>query len=350
MEITQQELQLATRNHGMPLELLREPITPLGLHYVLIHYDVPAVDLDRWRLRVHGAVERELTLSLADLRSRPAETRAVTMECAGNGRALLEPRAISQPWLSEAVGTAEWTGTPLRGVLEEAGLADDAVAALFTGLDRGREGGVEQSYERALPIADALDADVLLAYAVAGGPLPPQHGLPLRLVVPGWYGMTNVKWLSEITVLTEPFTGYQQTRAYRMRQTADEPGEPITRMLPRALMMPPGVPDFMSRERYLREGTITLRGRAWSGHGAIASVEVSTDGGQAWRAAELEEQRSPAAWCGWTFEWEATEGGHELRSRATDASGLSQPAEAPWNLGGYANNSAQRVVVNVTRR
>ena len=147
-----------------------------------------------------GRVERELSLSLEELRARPAVTHAVTLECAGNGRAALSPRPLSQPWLLEAVGTAEWTGTPLRGLLEEAGVEEGAVEVLFRGLDRGVEGGEEQHYERSLPLAEALREEVLLAYAMNGQPLPPQHGFPLRLVVPGWYGMTSVKWLDRITV------------------------------------------------------------------------------------------------------------------------------------------------------
>ena len=126
-EITPTELRLAARNHALPLEALRYPVTPAGLHYLLIHYDIPAVDADAWRLEVGGAVERPASLSLADLRALPAVTRRVTMECAGNGRALLAPRPVSQPWLTEAVGTAEWTGTPLAPPLEEAA-ADPEIA------------------------------------------------------------------------------------------------------------------------------------------------------------------------------------------------------------------------------
>jgi sulfane dehydrogenase subunit SoxC len=347
MEITQQELQLATRNHGMPLELLREPITPLGLHYLLVHYDVPAVDAAAWRLRVGGLVERELSLSLDDLRALEAVTLAVTMECAGNGRALLEPRAISQPWLREAIGTAEWTGTPLRGLLDEAGAREGALEVLFTGLDRGVEGGEEQAYERALTLDDARRADVLLAYAVNGVPLPPQHGFPLRLVVPGWYGMTSVKWLDRITVLGEPFAGYQHVTSYRVRQAEEDAGEPVTRMEPRALMVPPGIPDFATRDRHLVPGHVTLHGRAWSGYGEIVSVEVSADGGASWVGAELEPHVSHAAWRGWSAGWDATPGEHVLCCLATDASGRRQPLAGPWNLGGYANNEVQRVLVRV---
>src|SRR3954454_11203593 len=134
------ELQLAARNHGMPLELLREPITPAGLHYLLIHFDIPHVDAETWRLEVGGLVREPLSLSLADLRARPARTLAVTLECAGNGRALIPEHNPSQPWLRDAVGTAEWTGTPLAPILAEAGLDESARDVVFTGLDRGIQG------------------------------------------------------------------------------------------------------------------------------------------------------------------------------------------------------------------
>ena len=211
------ELQLATRNHGMPLEALRHEITPLGLHYLLVHYDVPALDPATWRLHVGGRVGRELSLSLDDLTARPARTAAVTMECAGNGRAGLAPRPISQPWLHEAVGTGSWTGIGLRALLDEAAPAEDAVEVVFSGADRGVEGGVEQVYERSLRLDDPVLDEALLAFALNGVALPPQHGFPLRLMVPGWYGMTSVKWLERITLVDTPFAGYQQARSYRMR-------------------------------------------------------------------------------------------------------------------------------------
>jgi DMSO/TMAO reductase YedYZ molybdopterin-dependent catalytic subunit len=161
--ITLEELQLAARNHGLPLEALRDPVTPVGLHYLLIHFDIPIVDGETWRLDVDGLVDRPLRLSLAELRARPARTLAVTLECAGNGRALLEPRALSQPWLEDAVGTAEWTGTPLAPLLREAGVRDGALDVVFTGLDRGVQGDVEHDYERSLPLEEALREEVLLA-------------------------------------------------------------------------------------------------------------------------------------------------------------------------------------------
>jgi sulfane dehydrogenase subunit SoxC len=347
--ITLDELRLAARNHAMPLEALRWAITPVGLHYLLIHYDVPLVDPRTWRLEIGGAVERRMTLSLDELRARPRVELAATMECAGNGRALLEPRPVSQPWLTEAVGTARWAGVALAPLLEEAGVGADAVDVVFVGLDRGVEGDVEQSYERSLPVGEALESGAVLAYEMNGVSLPPQHGFPLRLVVPGWYGMTNVKWLSEITVTTEPFTGYQVTSGYRVRKSEDEDGRPVTRMRPRSLMAPPGMPDFYSRDRIVDPGRLVLEGRAWSGRAPVARVEVSTDGGSTWADAEItRELEGPWAWCGWTFSWDASQAGeHVLCSRATDETGDTQPLEPEWNLGGYENNAVQRVPVVV---
>jgi sulfane dehydrogenase subunit SoxC len=343
--ISLEELQLAARNHGMPLEALRWPVTPVGLHYLLIHYDVPVVEPATWRLAIRG--ERELELSLDDVRARPTAEHTVTMECAGNGRARFDPRPVSQPWLNEAIGTARWRGTPLKPLLDEAGVPDRTVEVLFTGLDHGVEGGEEQAFQRALPLHEALRDEVLLAYEMNGAPLPPQHGFPLRLVVPGWYGMTNVKWLERIEFLDTPFAGYQNRQGYRLRQTEEDEGVPLDRMQPRSLMVPPGIPEFMTRDRTVEAGEVVLEGRAWSGLAPITSVEVSADGGSTWAPAELGPEDGPWAWRGWTYRWQAEPGDHLLGSRARDEAGNEQPLEMPWNLGGYANNAVQTVRVTV---
>ena len=346
--ISLDELRLAARNHGMPLEALRWDLTPVGLHYLLIHYDVPLVDPAAFRLEVRGAVERPLTLTLDELRDREPVEVVATFECAGNGRALLEPRPVSQPWLTEAVGNALWRGVPLDALLEEARPARDAVDVVFAGLDRGVEGEIDQRYERSLPVAEAVGSGGVLAYEMNGAPLPPQHGFPLRLVVPGWYGMTNVKWLTAITVQEEPFNGYQVANGYRIRQHEDEDGEAVTRMRPRSLMAPPGIPDFLTRDRIVDAGPIVLEGRAWSGRAPIERVEVSVDGGETWGDAELTRGfEDPYAWCGWSFRWEAVAGDYVLCCRATDGAGEAQPLEPEWNLGGYENNAVQRVRVHV---
>jgi DMSO/TMAO reductase YedYZ molybdopterin-dependent catalytic subunit len=344
-----EELQLAARNHGMPLEALRYDVTPVGLHYLLIHFDIPEVGPD-WRLEVGGLVERPLSLGLDDIRARKPVTARVTMECAGNGRSRLEPRVVSQPWVLEAVGTGEWTGVPLAPLLAEAGVADDAVELAFEGLDRGIDGGREELYGRSLTLEQAHDAGVMLAYELNGAPLPPQHGYPLRLVVPGWYGMTSVKWLRRITAVAEPFSGHQQAGAYRWRTHEDDEGTPVTRMAPRSLIAPPGIPDFMSRERRVRRGEeVLLEGRAWSGWAPIASVSVSTDAGESWHEAALDPPDGPYAWRRWTHPWTPERAGRtELRCRAADEAGNSQPDAPVWNVGGYGNNAVHRVVVDVT--
>ncbi len=343
--LTPEELQLAARNRGMPLEALRYPITPSGLHYLLVHFDIPEIDPSAWRLEVGGTVERRLSLSLDELRARPSRTMAVTMECAGNGRARLSPRPVSQPWLVEAVGTAEWTGAPLREVLAETGLSSETVELVFTGADHGVQAGVEQDYQRSLPLTEALRPEVLLAYEMNGRPLEPQHGAPVRLVVPDWYGMTNVKWLRSVAAVSEPFTGYQQADAYRYQRDETDPGEAVSRIRVRALMVPPGDPDFLTRRRFLGAGPVSVQGRAWSGGGEVVRVELGVDGD--WADAELEPPVGPHAWRGWSREWMATPGEHVLSCRATDARGDTQPLEQPWNYQGMGNNLAQLVTVVV---
>jgi DMSO/TMAO reductase YedYZ molybdopterin-dependent catalytic subunit len=342
------ELQLAARNHGMPLEMLREDFTPAGLHFLLIHFDIPRLDARAWRLRVGGALTRPVTLDPASLTRRVRRSVRITLECAGNGRARLDPRPESQPWLIEAVGTSEWTGTPLAPLLRDAGLDDAATEVVFTGADHGVERGVEQDYQRALPLVDALEQDVLLAYEMNGAPLPVQHGFPVRLVVPGWYGMAHVKWLTSIDVVTEPFAGYQNVVNYRLRASADDPGTPVTRIEPRALVVPPGFPDFMSRRRFLRPGLTTLEGKAWSGRGPVIAVEISTDGGVSWQEATLGPDTGGRwAWRSFSLPWLGVPGDHEICARARDATGRRQPSESRWNLAGFANNEVQRIPVTV---
>jgi DMSO/TMAO reductase YedYZ molybdopterin-dependent catalytic subunit len=340
-----EELQLATRNRGMPLEGLRYDVTPTGMHYLLIHFDIPAVDSKTWRLEIGGNLERPLSLSLDDIRARPTRTIPVTMECAGNGRARLIPRAISNPWLDEAIGTAEWTGTPLRDVVADAGVRPNTVELVFTGADHGVQGDTEQDYARSLRLEDSTRPEVLLAYEMNGRPLEPQHGAPLRLLVPGWYGMTSVKWLTRIEAVTRPFDGYQQIVAYRYQQDEGDPGERVTRIRVRALMIPPGYPDFPTRRRFVDAGRVLLGGRAWGGTAPILRVEVGVDG--MWEDAKLAPAIGEFAWCAWSYEWDATPGEHTLSCRATDADGDTQPVDQPWNFQGVGNNRVQIVPVTV---
>jgi DMSO/TMAO reductase YedYZ molybdopterin-dependent catalytic subunit len=343
--LTGEELQLASRNHAMPLEMLGFDRTPAGMHYLVIHFDIPTPGPAPWLLRIGGAVRRPLEFSLPQLQARDQRSLAVTLECAGNGRGLMHPRPVSQPWILGGVGTAEWTGTPLAPLLEEAGLDRETVEIVFAGADHGIQGGVEHDYARSLPLAEARSPDILLAWAMNGAPLPPQHGYPLRLVVPGWYGMASVKWLCRIEAVTYPFEGFQQIGSYRYKQQEAELGEPVTRMRVRALMVPPGIPDFLTRHRFVAAGPVLLRGRAWSGRAPVQQVRVAVDG--VWSDAQLDPPDGEFAWRGWSWLWQAEAGDHVLMCRAMDALGQIQPLEPEWNWFGMGNNAVQKVPVTV---
>jgi DMSO/TMAO reductase YedYZ molybdopterin-dependent catalytic subunit len=344
---SREEVRLANRNSGILLETLRHDVTPAGLHYLLNHFDVPYVaDGSSWSVTIGGLVARPMKLSLDEIRAAPARTLVVTMECAGNGRANLTPRWPSQPWGECAVGTGSWTGTPLKPFLERAGLETSAKEYVFSGMDRGFD-RTEHDYERSLPVANAMADDVLLVYAMNGQPLLPQHGFPLRLVVPGWYGMASVKWLDRITAIDHAFQGHQQVGTYIYRQQRGATGTPVTTMRVKSLMVPPGVPDWYTRHRVVDRGRVTVFGRAWSGAGvSIARVEFAA--GERWQPASLDPPTaSKYAWRGWRCDWEATPGNHVLRCRATDANGVTQPLDPPWDAGGFGNNAAQAVEVTV---
>jgi DMSO/TMAO reductase YedYZ molybdopterin-dependent catalytic subunit len=327
-------------NASLPLEALRYDVTPLGLHYTLSHFDIPALDAKTYRLSIHSR-----TFSLEELKALPQRTSRVTLECAGNGRAGMTPRYPSMPWTHGAVGTAEWTGIPLHLVLEKA-IPPGTREIAFFGADRGFDSGVEHEFGRSLPLEEALGGDALLAWAMNGEPLAPQHGAPLRLVVPGWFGMASVKWLVRNEALAQPFDGYQQAVGYRYRKAPGEPGEPVRHMKVKSLMAPPGVPDWYTRRRLVEAGRVEITGRAWSGGGTpISSVALGVDG--EWREAEIEAPRGKFAWQRWRCAWDASPGEPELACRATDALGMTQPDAPDWNMGGMGNNALHRIAVTV---
>ena len=344
------EVLLAFRNHGHFAEFLNHPITPLGMHYLLVHFDVPNLSGDGYEIALGGRVRTPRRVTLANLQARPHVTEPVIMECAGTGRSTFSPRGIYVPWFKEAIGNYEWTGTPLRPLLEEAGLLDDAVEVLFTGWDTGMDLGVEHAFERSLPIKEALKDGVMLAWAQNGQPLLPQHGFPLRLIVPTWYGMASVKWLRAITVLNQPFKGIEQAKVYRYQKSATDPGLPVTVKRVHSVMKPPGLPDAISRFRFAAPGRHVLQGMAWSGTGAIRRVEVSTNGGRTWQDAELGRPGGPYSWTPWRIQWQVSgPGEYVLSSRATDTAGNIQPLSSAsiWNRQGMGGNVIERIQVIV---
>jgi DMSO/TMAO reductase YedYZ molybdopterin-dependent catalytic subunit len=341
---TGEELALAGRNRGMPLEALRHDVTPAGLHYLLIHFDIPPEPAS-WKLQLSGLFDRPFSLGMDELKSMPSTTLRVTLECAGNGRGQLSPRYPSVPWLEEGVSTAEWSGVPLALLLARAGLRSDAKDIVFRGADRGFDRGVEHEFARSLEPELARGEEVLLAHAMNGEALPPQHGAPLRLIVPRWYGMASVKWLYAIEAIDRKFDGLQQASGYHWRGATGEKGAPCTRMRVNSLMVPPGIPDFYTRKRTAAAGIVEIAGRAWSGAGRVDRVELGVNG--VWRDAVVERRQFEHAWQAWRAEWEARPGEHELACRATDCTGERQPLEPPWDASGFGNNGVQRIQVTV---
>ena len=343
---SEDETRLANRNHGLLLETMRLDVTPTGAHYLLNHFDVPILTGADHVLRFHGAFENAFDLSMDDIRTMEQVTIPVTLECAGNGRAGLMPRSCSMPWAYEAVGTSEWTGTPLLPLIKRAGLRDDAIEVSFTGADFGFDRGEPHAFGRALTLQQLQDLEVLLVHSMNGQPLLPQHGAPLRIIVPGWYGMASVKWLTDIEALTETYTGFQQVKTYRFRMDEDDPGRPVTAIRVKSLMVPPGVPDWLTRRRFVEPGMVEVVGRAWSGNGVpIDKVEFAC--GDDWQVADLGPVQGQYAWRKWSVGWNARPGEHILRCRAWDAEGNVQPLDPVWDLAGFANNQVQKVEVFV---
>jgi DMSO/TMAO reductase YedYZ molybdopterin-dependent catalytic subunit len=332
-------------NEEAPLRVLAEPVTPTEHFYQRTNFLVPEIDPAAWSLAVGGVVRNALTLGLDELRALPAHTVTMTMECAGNARSLVTPLPPGQPWGLGAVSTAQFTGVRLRDVLERAGVREGALEVLFAGADAGAVSpGRTVRFERSLPLDQALHPDVLLAWEMNGEPLPPRHGFPLRLVVPGWYGVASVKWLTRIRVLDAPFDGHFQTERYiYLGEPGVADGTPVTAMRVRALITHPE-----EGEPLPAGAATTVRGTAWSGEAPVRRVEVSVDGGATWRDAHLGAAPSLYAAVPWGLTWiPAQAGRHVLLARASDEAGNVQPMDHVWNELGYGNNAVHRLEVDV---
>ena len=295
--------------------LVSEPVTCAASVFAVVT-DAPGNAVE-----ISGAVATPRILTVAELRRMPSLTKTILTECAGNGRAMIDPPVSGEQWAHRAVSTAQWTGVPLRSVLE---LRETAVEVVFTGADGG-------GYQRSLPREAAMDAETLLAWEMNGERIPARFGGPLRLVVPGWYGMASVKWLARIEAVERPFEGEFQTEKY-----VYAPGDPVTRL--RVKSMFTGLED-----RVGAGARIILSGLAWSGDG-VAGVDVEIDGQR--HAARLVGPALPHAWRRFELRWTPkAPGRYVLACRATDLRGNTQPDEPEWNALGYGNNAVQRVQI-----
>ncbi|MFW6089047.1 MAG: sulfite oxidase [Gemmatimonadota bacterium] len=340
-------------NAELPIEMLHAEPRPGEPCYVRNHFGVPKTDSASWRLRLAGLVDRPRDLTLAQLQELPSRTLTMTLECAGNGRALMSPPVPGTPWGLGAVSRTTFTGAPLSALLRTIRPKGGARELVFIGLDRGEVApGRVEAYARGMLLDDARSGDALLAWEQNGAPLEPEHGAPLRLVVPGWYGMASVKWLAEIRLSDEPFRGYYQGDRYvYVGETGTPDGTPVGRIRVRSLITSP------THGQELASGSqVTVRGVAWAGSEPVSVVEISTDGGATWDDAELDAVPAarPASgrdtrWAPrrWRHEWRVSASGrHELVARARDAAGDVQPLASRWNAFGYGNNVVQRVTVH----
>jgi DMSO/TMAO reductase YedYZ molybdopterin-dependent catalytic subunit len=316
-------------------------VMPNARFYVRNHFETPRLDPASWRLEVKGLVERPLRFSLRDLHNLRSETLMATLECAGNGRSAFDPPAEGEQWQLGAVSTAEWTGVPLAEILDRAGLMPEAREIVFRGADQGSVGETAGPipFERSLPVADAVHSGSLLAYAMNGEPLPLEHGHPLRLIVPGWYAVASVKWLTEIEAIGSPFEGFFQIRRYVYETLRDGTveHEPVRLQQVRSVITQP------SAGQEVTAGDLVVRGVAWSGAAPIDKVEVSIGTGP-WQNARMIGQRHRHSWQWWELLTGIDgPGPTTLRARATDLAGRTQPERPHWNRLGYGANAVQNI-------
>lgn len=326
--------------------LLGGVVMPNARFYVRNHFPTPTIDATNWRLTVHGLVERPLRLSMRDLQTMRSETLVVTLECAGNGRTQFSPPIAGEQWRLGAVSTAEWTGVPLVEVLDRAGVKTGGASVVLRGADSGTVDGVDAPihFERGLTLDEARTSDVLLAYAMNGEPLPVEHGFPLRAVVPRWYAVASVKWLTGIEVVDAPFEGYYHSQRYFYEWERDGATvrEPVRLQEVRSLITMPAEGEV------LPVGPLAVRGVAWSGAAPIARVDVSIGGGP-WQPAQLVGRRNPHSWQWWELVTSVEpRGATTVRARATDLAGRVQPDRPEWNRLGYGGNGVQAVAIELT--
>jgi DMSO/TMAO reductase YedYZ molybdopterin-dependent catalytic subunit len=346
MKVHQKVLSTTPENRETPLAEVSSWVTPNRWFFVRSHYETPTIDVAQWRLAVDGCVQRKLDLDWEQMESLPRRSVFATMECAGNGRSFLRPFVEGVQWTAGAVGHAEWSGVPLHIVLEKAGLRAEANEIVFYGADSGLEHGRREpeSFARSLPLEKAVQPDTLLATHMNGELLEPSHGYPLRLVVPGWYGVASVKWLTRIEAVNAPFQGYFQTVKYtiRHRTGGGMRTDVVGPMPPKSEIIRP------LEQSVLGIGANRLFGMAWAGEHAVAAVEVSVDGGTSWQRAELQGPRAAYSWTAWEYLWEtATPGEYTLLARAISEDGQVQPMDHDADRGGYLINFSRPIEVRV---
>jgi DMSO/TMAO reductase YedYZ molybdopterin-dependent catalytic subunit len=337
-----------------PMEVFDGDVfTPNDRFFVRWHWaDMPsAVDVGSFRLAVHGRVRKPLSIGLAQILRMPRIELAAVNQCSGNSRGLFEPRVPGAQWAHGAMGNARWLGVRLRDILDQAGVLPDAAAVRLTGLDGSTVEGAPR-FEKALAIDHARDGEVMVAFAMNGEQLPLLNGFPLRLVVPGWYSTYWIKMLSDIEVLAAPDDRYWMAKAYKIPATPgadiapgtkDFPTVPISRMNPRSF-----ITNLREGQAVPLAAAIPVGGIAMGGDRGVAKVELSSDGGQSWRVADLGPDHGRYSFRRWDMRMPvAAPGKLTLMVRCTNDAGEVQPMKPIWNPSGFMRNNVEAVTVEV---
>jgi DMSO/TMAO reductase YedYZ molybdopterin-dependent catalytic subunit len=341
-------------NLEFPFSALSSFITPKEQFFVRSHFGVPKLERDSWRLAIEGCVKEPYEIGYDDLLRLPSRTITMTLECAGNSRIFLSPKVGGLQWELGAVSNAEWTGVPLAAVLRRAGIKAGATEVVLEGADNGAITKEPVSpgkihYARSLPLAKALMPEVILAYYMNREPLAHSHGFPVRAVVPGWYGMASVKWLTRVVVTDTTFRGYFQSSDYTFWEQRDElPVQllPVSEVEVKAEIARPALHEIIPANTIYR-----VYGAAWTGESEVTMVELSTDGGNHWEQTQLLGESVPYAWRFWEYYWRTPgePGAYTLMARATDARGDVQPMQRDIHRGSYMISHVQPIEVEVQK-
>jgi len=336
-------------NLEMRFEELDDFVTPTESFYVRTHFPIPKIDKGKWRLRVEGEVKKPFEIGYDELLTFESKRIPATLECAGNNRSFLEPKAKGVQWGLGGVGNAEWMGIPLSVLLDRADVKSSAVEIILQGADHGRLDDPksprgEIHFARSIPMAKARD--VLLAYKMNGADLVPEHGFPVRAIVPGWFAVASIKWLQRIIASDKPFNGYYQTLDYAFwtRNGNDAQLTPLSEMQIKAEIARPKENEIVAAGSNVR-----VHGAAWTGSGEIVKVELSFDAGKTWNIAKLLGESKANAWRLWEFDWKtpSNPGKVTLVARATDSAGQTQPIERDPDRGTYMINHLLPITVEV---
>jgi DMSO/TMAO reductase YedYZ molybdopterin-dependent catalytic subunit len=339
--------KLDPENQETPIQFVREWMTPEKFIYLRNHFKYPVFTENFYRLQIDGAIDQPMVFNYRDLLTMPSQTLVTVIECSGNKRVYFRPRVYGEQWHDGAISQVVWKGVPLNYLLSLIRMRDSAKEIVFEGHDRGNRPDIPGvfPFARSVPLSKAMHPDTIIAYELNGKPIPYKHGFPLRLIVPGWYGMAWVKWLKRISVVEHPFSGPFQVVDYNYYPLRDSSlnKRPVTSVRINSIIQQPLNFSTLSRGQY------HIQGLAWTGEGEIIAVEVSTDNGETWKDAKLQrDSTQPYSWIFWNYQWKVFKSGeYTIMSRAYDSYGHSQPFKAEWNQKGYGYNGVAIIKVKV---